>query len=36
MIPHLFLRPSPLRVLPGALGDYAGAIGAALLVADGG
>jgi glucokinase len=34
MIPHLFLRPSPLRVLPGALGDYAGATGAALLVAD--
>jgi glucokinase len=34
MIPHLFLRPSPLRVLPGALGDYAGAMGAALLVAD--
>ena len=34
MIPHLFLRPSPLRVLLGALGDYAGAMGAALLVAD--
>jgi glucokinase len=34
MIPHLFLRPSPLRVLPGSLGDYAGATGAALLVAD--
>jgi glucokinase len=34
MIPHLFLRPSPVRVLPGALGDYAGATGAALLVAD--
>jgi glucokinase len=36
MTPHLFLRPSPLRVLPGALGDYAGATGAALLVDDGG
>jgi glucokinase len=34
MAPHLFMRPSPLRVLPGALGDYAGATGAALLVAD--
>jgi glucokinase len=34
MIPHLFLRPSPLQVLPGALGDYAGAMGAALLVAE--
>ena len=34
MIPHLFVRPSPLRVMPGALGDYAGAMGAALLVAD--
>jgi glucokinase len=34
MVPHLFARPSPLRVLPGALGDYAGATGAALLVAD--
>jgi glucokinase len=34
MVPHLFVRPSPLRVLPGALGDYAGAMGAALLVAD--
>jgi hypothetical protein len=27
------MRPSPLKVLPGALGDYAGATGAALLVA---
>jgi hypothetical protein len=34
MVPHLFVRPSPLRVLPGALGDYAGATGAALLVTD--
>jgi glucokinase len=35
MIPHLFVRPSRLQVLPGALGDYAGAMGAALLAADG-
>jgi glucokinase len=34
MVPHLFVRPSPLRVLPGALGDYAGASGAALLITE--
>jgi glucokinase len=33
MVPHLFLRPSPLKVLLGSLGDYAGATGAALLLA---
>jgi glucokinase len=32
MIPHLFLPPSQLVVRLGALGDYAGAVGAALLV----
>jgi glucokinase len=34
MVPHLFMRPSPLKVLLGALGDYAGAKGAALLVGE--
>jgi glucokinase len=33
MIPHLFLPPSQVRVLLGELGDYAGAMGAALLLA---
>ncbi|HZD71291.1 MAG TPA: ROK family protein [Actinomycetes bacterium] len=32
MIPHLFVRPSPLEVLPCALGDLSGALGAAMLV----
>jgi glucokinase len=33
MIPHLFLPPSQLQVRLGELGDYAGASGAALLLA---
>jgi glucokinase len=32
MAPHLFVRPSPVEVLPCALGDLAGALGAALLI----
>jgi len=32
MVPHLFVRPSPLQVVTSALGDLAGALGAALLV----
>ncbi len=32
MVPHLFVRPSPLEVRPSGLGDLGGAIGAALLV----
>jgi glucokinase len=32
MVPHLFLPPSQLVVRLGALGDYAGAMGAALLL----
>jgi glucokinase len=32
MIPHLFLTPSQLEVRLGELGDYAGAMGAALLI----
>jgi glucokinase len=32
MAPHLFVRPSPLKVVTSALGDLAGALGAALLV----
>jgi glucokinase len=32
MIPHLFLPPSQLQVRPAELGDYAGAMGAALLL----
>jgi glucokinase len=32
MVPHLFVRPSPLRVVASTLGDLAGALGAALLV----
>jgi glucokinase len=35
MIPHLFLPPSQVEVRLGELGDYAGAMGAALLL-DGG
>jgi glucokinase len=35
MIPHLFLAPSQLEVRLGELGDYAGATGAALLLAEG-
>jgi glucokinase len=35
MIPHLFLPPSQLEVRLGALGDYAGAMGAALLLEKG-
>lgn len=30
---RLFVRPSPLRVVPAELGDFAGALGAALLAA---
>jgi glucokinase len=33
MIPHLFLAPDQVEVRLGALGDYAGATGAALLLA---
>jgi glucokinase len=33
MIPHLFMPPSQVQVLLGRLGDYAGATGAALLLA---
>jgi glucokinase len=32
MVPHLFVRPSPLQVVTSTLGDLAGALGAALLV----
>ena len=32
MIPHLFVRPSPLQVVTSSLGDLAGALGAALLL----
>jgi glucokinase len=35
MIPHLFLPPSQVVVRLGGLGDYAGAMGAALLVSEG-
>lgn len=35
MIPHLFLPPAQLEVRLGELGDYAGAMGAALLLATG-
>jgi hypothetical protein len=35
MVPHLFLPPSQVEVRLGELGDYAGAMGAALLL-DGG
>jgi glucokinase len=34
MIPHLFLRPSPVKVVTAALGDLSGAMGASLLVHD--
>jgi glucokinase len=34
MVPHLFLPPSQLVVRLGELGDYAGAIGAALLLSE--
>ncbi|HKE97345.1 MAG TPA: ROK family protein [Actinomycetes bacterium] len=33
-LPNLFVRPATLRVVPAALGDLAGAIGAALLALD--
>jgi glucokinase len=36
MTPHLFLPPSQVVVRPGELGDYAGALGATLLVPEGG
>ena len=32
MVPHLFVRPSPLEVVTSSLGDLAGALGAALLL----
>jgi len=32
MVPHLFMAPSPVKVLTSALGDLAGAMGASLLV----
>jgi len=32
MVPHLFMAPSPVKVLTSALGDLAGAVGASLLV----
>jgi glucokinase len=32
MVPHLFMAPSPVKVLTSALGDLAGALGASLLV----
>jgi glucokinase len=35
MIPHLFIPPTQVVVRPAELGDYAGATGAALLLADG-
>jgi glucokinase len=35
IVPHLFLPPSQLVVRVGELGDYAGAMGAALLLSDG-
>jgi hypothetical protein len=35
MIPHLFLPPSQVEVRLGELGDYAGAMGAALLLDQG-
>jgi glucokinase len=35
MIPHLFLPPSQVVVRLGELGDYAGAMGAALLLSEG-
>ena len=35
MVPHLFIPPSQVVVRPAELGDYAGATGAALLLADG-
>jgi glucokinase len=35
MIPHLFIPPSQVVVRLGELGDYAGALGAALLLQDG-
>lgn len=31
MVPHLFVAPSPLKVLPASLGDLSGAVGAGLL-----
>jgi glucokinase len=34
MRPHLFLQPPTVRLLPAALGDDAGAVGAALLARD--
>jgi glucokinase len=34
MAPHLFRPPDTVQVLPVALGDYAGAIGASILVLD--
>ena len=34
MIPHLFVRPTPLKVLPCGLGDLSGAIGASMLLHD--
>jgi glucokinase len=34
MVPHLFQPPDRVKVLPGALGDYAGAMGASLLAID--
>jgi glucokinase len=35
MAPHLFLPPAQVVVRPGELGDYAGAMGATLLLDDG-
>jgi glucokinase len=32
MVPHLFLPPAQVEVRLGELGDYAGAMGAALLL----
>jgi glucokinase len=32
MAPHLFVRPSPLKVVTSSLGDLAGALGASLLI----
>jgi glucokinase len=34
MAPHLFRPPDTVQVLPGGLGDYAGALGGSLLVLD--
>jgi glucokinase len=34
MVPHVFLQPSPLKVLPCELGDLSGALGATLLSQD--